>query len=267
MKTCRTSRVSSGFTLIELVISAALAAMILVSSYLCLSSALASKKLLEPRIDVLQNARVAMAILTADLRCACPIAAEYQFLGMHRVIGEVTADNLDFGTHNYAPKRPGEGDFCQVSFFLDKDPQSGEFVLWRRRNPTIGLDPLAGGSREEIARGVRGVRFEYYDGFDWYDTWGDADGRSKARGSAVEQPNLTGMPEAVRITLAFDPKPKSRKVRPGDEETLEPPMIFRTVTRLNLAAVSSSSSGGAPSGAGAGTSPSPGSTTGEGAVN
>ena len=249
MKMAFSLRATAGFTLIEMVISAALAAMILLSSYMCLSSALASKKLIEPRIEVVQNARVAMAIISADLRSACPMAREFEFLGMHRVIGDITADNLDFGTHNYSPKRSGEGDFCQVSIFLDKDPESGEFVLFRRRNPVIGLDPLTGGSREEIARGLRGVRFEYYDGFDWYDTWGDADGRAKARGSVIEQPNLSGMPEAVRITLAFDPKPKSKAAAPAVEESPEPSMVFQTIARLNLARIGSRSSGGAPGGA------------------
>ena len=230
----------AGFTLIEMVISAALAAMILVSSYMCLSSALSSKKLIEPRIDVLQNARVAMAILTADLRSACPIAKEFEFLGMHRVIGDVTADNLDFGTHNYTPRRSREGDFCQVSFYLEKDPRTTQFVLWRRRNPIIGLDPLSGGSREEIARGVRGVRFEYYDGFDWYDMWGEVRGHAKAQSSLREQPNLSGMPEAVRITLWFDSKPGAKRSETLDEKSPEPPMMFQTVSRLNLASVSSS---------------------------
>ena len=153
--------------------------MILVSAYLCLNSAISSQKLIEPRVDVLQSARVAMTIMSADLRAACPLAKEFQFLGMHRMLEEVEADNLDFATHNYTPRRLREGDYCQVSFFLEKDPQSGQYVLWRRRNPTIALDPLSGGTREEIARGVRGVRFEYYDGFDWYDTWGEIPGQGK----------------------------------------------------------------------------------------
>ena len=70
MKMASSLQATAGFTLIEMVISAALAAMILLSSYMCLSSALASKKLIEPRIEVVQNARVAMAIISADLRSA-----------------------------------------------------------------------------------------------------------------------------------------------------------------------------------------------------
>jgi hypothetical protein len=210
--------------------------MILVSAYLCLNSAIASRKLIEPRVDVLQSARVAMAIMTADLRAACPLSKDFQFLGMARTLGEVEADNLDFATHNYMPHRFREGDYCQVSIFLEKDPRSGQYVLWRRRNPTIAPDPLSGGTREEIARGLRGVQFEYYDGFDWYDTWGEIPGEGKAKNSLHDQSNLNGMPEAVRITLAFDPKSSSKAVTLTEQATAEPPLVFRTIVRLNLAA-------------------------------
>ncbi|HZQ46601.1 MAG TPA: prepilin-type N-terminal cleavage/methylation domain-containing protein, partial [Verrucomicrobiae bacterium] len=188
---------TSGFTLIELVISAALSAMILVAAYMCLSSAVSSRKMIEPRVEVFQNARVAMAIMSADLRSACPLSKESMFLGMQRTVGDMEADNLDFATHNYMPQHANEGDFCQTSFYVDQDPESGQLSLWRRRNPTIGLDPLSGGSEEEIARGVRGLKFEYYDGYDWYDTWGEVKGRGKQQSSNKVQPNLSGMPEAV----------------------------------------------------------------------
>ena len=232
------------FTLIEVVISSALMALIIVSAYLCLNAAVSSQKMIEPRATVFQNARVAMSLVAADLRCACPLSKDSAFLGMHRMMGTVEADNLDFATHNYTPRRPREGDYCQVSLYLDKDPESGQYVLYRRRNPAIALDPLAGGTREEIARGLLGLRFDYYDGFDWYESWGEVDRRSKAQTSRREHYNLEGMPQAVRITLLFDPNPKSKPAdssgiassSPSTEEpATEPPLVFQTVARLNLA--------------------------------
>ena len=258
-------RTSSGFTLIELTISAALMTMILVSAYSCLNAAYSSQKMIEPRVEIIQNARVAMAILSADLRGACPLSTNYQFLGMHRMLGEMDADNLDFATHNYTPRRPHEGDFCEVSFYVDKDPVSGMCTLWRRRNPTLAPDPLSGGSREEIARGLLGLKFEYYDGFDWYDSWGDAEGTGKQLTSAREHPNLFGMPDAVRITLLFDANPRSRAppssaTAPSPEtapthttpssspkETAEPPMVFQTIARFNRAHSSERGVGGGSS--------------------
>lgn len=242
---------SGGFTLIEILIASALMAIILVSGYVCLEAAISTRKLIEPRIEIIQNARVAMALMTADLRSACPLSPDYDFLGTHRMLGDVQADNIDFATHNYTPARRGEGDFCQTSLFVEPDPESGDYTLWRRRNPRIGLNPLAGGSREEIATGLRGVKFEYYDGIDWYDTWGDVEQRGKAQTSRKERYNLDGLPEAVRITLWFDSNPRRPKTQPSESGTNQPPLVFQTVARLNLADVpqNDESGGGAQGGA------------------
>src|SRR5207245_5358150 len=118
---------TGAFTLIEVVISASVMAVILVSSYACLNAAFSSQKLIEPRLEVIQNARVALSLMAADLRSACTLSKDLDLLGMHRTLGEVQADNLDFGTHNYTPRRTLEGDFCQVSFFLDNDTRDSQF--------------------------------------------------------------------------------------------------------------------------------------------
>src|SRR5689334_656047 len=99
----RANRCANGFTLIEIVISSALMALIMVSGYVCLNAAVSSRKLIEPRLEIFQSARVAMELIAADLRAACPLSKDYDFLGMHRTLGEIQADNLDFATHNYTP--------------------------------------------------------------------------------------------------------------------------------------------------------------------
>jgi hypothetical protein len=199
----------------------------------------ASQKLIEPRTEVLQSARVALAMMSADLRSACSLCPDFDFVGDQRTIDEMEADNLDFATHYYTPARSGEGDYCQVSYFVDKGRVANRFSLWRRRNPHIAPDPLTGGSREEIVPGLRGLTLEYYDGLDWYDTWGDASVKKKVKYPTVPAPNLSGFPEAVRITLLLDPNPNKSTEKP------EPPLMFQTVVRLELADVP------APSGAGA----------------
>jgi type II secretory pathway pseudopilin PulG len=224
------------FTLIEVMISCALMALILISAYSCLSAGFSAQKIVEPRAEIIQNARVAMALMSADLRVACPLSKTDDFLGMPRTAGDIQADNLDFGTHNYTPRRAREGDFCQESIYLDKNAETGQFSLWRRRNPTIGLDALSGGAMEELAQGVVGLKFEYFDGTDWYDTWGEVDPKKRGQSSARQQNNLTGLPEAVRITLLMDSNPKKkRQDTTTEEENLEPPFVFQTVVRLNLA--------------------------------
>jgi len=246
LETCETADWKSAlhneaFTLIELVISAAVMSIILGASYLCLSSGVSGQRLIETRADATQRGRVALAIVSADLRSACSVFKGSPFLGMNRVTGEVEADNLDFATHHYDPKTSTQGDYCEVSYFLSKDPQTGQWALFRRRDPTPDDEPLAGGTREEIIRGLSGLRFEYYDGFEWFDEWGDPDGRGKAAASQKYQPNLEGMPEAVRITLWVDATAK-RPTANGETAT-EPSLVFQTVARLNLASVNRGASG------------------------
>jgi prepilin-type N-terminal cleavage/methylation domain-containing protein len=226
---------SSGFTLIEVVISAALMALILTSGYVCLNAAISTQKMVEPRGEILQNARVALNLIAADLRCACPLSKETDFTGMHRMLGTIEADNLDFATHNYTPRAANEGDYCQESIFLNPDPETGQLNLCRRRNPRIGLDPFSGGRTEELAKAVVGLRFEYSDGLDWYDSWGEIRERRKAQNSLRVRTNLEGLPEAVRITLYLASNPKA-KPSTDEKAPKEPALVFQTVARLNLAA-------------------------------
>ena len=233
-------RQRDAFTLVEVIISAALMALVLGSAYVfeCWFSA---QRMIEPRVDVLQTARVALGIIAADLRSACPMSGEAEFLGMQRMLGDIQADNIDFATHNYSPLRPEEADYCESSIYLDKHPQTGRISLWRRRDPVIPLEPLTGGRREEIAAGVRGLRFEYYDGFEWYDSWGEKEGNTKQQNSNRYRGNLSGMPEAIRVTLMLDAEGEKKAPAAGAGNE-EPPLVFQTVVRLNLARSSSEGS-------------------------
>jgi len=239
-------RRANAFTLIEVMISSALMALILVSAYLCLGAGFSAQKLVEPRAEIIQNARVALALMSADLRAACPLSKTDDFLGMTRIVGDIQADNLDFATHNYTPRHANEGDFCQESFYLDKDPATGQFSLWRRRNPTIAFDALSGGSKDEIARGVVGLKLEYFDGTDWFTSWGATKSSDKKQNSTKEKDNLSGLPEAVRITLLMDSNPKKKNPNSATGvEKPEPPLVFQTVTRLNLAGAAQNTSSAA----------------------
>ncbi len=257
---------SAGFTLVELLVSLSVSVGILAGAYLCLHGGLQSRKLCEQRMDFSQKARVALALMAADLECACTLSEKCEFLGMKREIGDMEADNLDFITHNWRPRSPGEGDLCEVSWYADRNPKTGELGLWRRRDPSPDDDPLDGGFKEEIAEGLAALRFEYYDGFTWYDNWGETSAVTGKRiSTSLSTYNLGGLPEAVRITVAFDlpgrahgtgpaekPGIATGELRsPGASSAVEPkggpaPLFLQTVVRLNLAGrVNKMLSGGA----------------------
>jgi hypothetical protein len=164
------------------------------------------------------------------------------------MLGDIEADSLDFATHNYTPRRDNEGDFCEVTYFLARDPRTSEYVLYRRRNALIGFNPFSGGKNEEIARGLLGLRFEYFDGLDWYDSWGEITRPDKPKTSLRVQPN--------RLTLWFDADPKRRPnaakeqgapqpAQNGDASadqntkpetaSIKEPFVFQTLVPLELA--------------------------------
>ena len=127
------------------------------------------------------------------------------------------------------------------------------------------VEPHAGGvSREEIARGLLGLKFEFYDGLDWYTSWGDTDGKGKRKTSERVQPNLTGLPDAVRITLLFDSNPRASAPNGTEPAANRSALVFQTVARLELASASRESSSGGQSAAGnsTGGAPNPGSPNG-----
>jgi len=254
-----------GFTLVELIIGASVLAGVLLAAYLTLEAGLKSEDILEWRRDASQGARAALALLAADLRSACRLSNDVEFIGMDREIEGIEADNLDFGTRNWRPEGPGESDFAEASWFVNQDPETKELGLWRRRDPTPDLEPLAGGRTEEVMAPIAGFRLEYYDGFLWQESWGDERAAAPPASGATREPtpasgniapSTSGLPTAVRITLALAPRRRGQasteEVR-GPEER-EPgtsaPLLFRTTVHLNLAARESSARPGPSTNAG-----------------
>jgi hypothetical protein len=192
---------------------------------------------------------VALQRIAADLRSASPLSSDRQFVGQTRLLNGVEADLVDFATHHYTPQNPREGDFCEASYFLDQNPETGVYSLWRRRDASPDLDAMDGGLRELIVEGLRGLRFEYYDGLYWHDDWGDPEGKLAGRAAEELPLNATGMPEAVRISIWIDAEPQTRSAaeRPaGEPATAASALMFQTVARLNLAPMAAyRSSGGA----------------------
>lgn len=230
MKVSFTASPKRAFTLIELVISSALMVIILAGAYACFAAGLSSRRVIESRSEAVQSARVALGMIAADLRSAVPLSKEFEFVGMRRDLNGRDADNLDFATRNYTPRRAYEADFCEVSYFVQPDPETKSLTLFRRRDATRDPEPLSGGSNEEIARGVTGLRFEFHDGYDWYDEWGDPTGKEKTK--TLPDPNVSGLPEAVKITLTVDPAFERKKTEEADSE--EPPLVLQTIARINM---------------------------------
>ncbi len=238
-----------GFTLVELLVGATVATGIIAAAYLALDAGYRSKSAVDSGSEALQQGRTAIALLAEDLRAACALTPSMPFVGMNRDLDAHAADNLDFATHRWTPRRPGESDFAEVSYFVEKDLERGSYALWRRRDPTPDLDPLDGGRTDEIAADILGFDLEYLAGAGWYDEWGEAEDRTgrtaadtgAAAGGAPSAGGAAsgGLPDAVRITL---------------EIAAEEPLLLQAVVRLRLAERGRRTSGAVDRGGGAGES-------------
>jgi hypothetical protein len=86
------------------------------------------------------------------------------------------------------------------------------------------------------------------------------EGRGKAQNSRRTRPNLSGKPDAVRITLWFTVNRRPKAGAPAaaeapadadtDKEKKEPTMVFQSIARLYLATVSNGTSSGSSGGSG-----------------
>lgn len=188
-------------------VAAALMAIVLTAAYLCLSAGVAAQRLIDPRIEAVQSARVALGLMTADLRCACPLSKEVSRRHEARP-RDVEAANTDFGTHNYTPARVGEGDFCQTSYFVDVDPETGGLVLWRRRNPRSWPSTRSPGAVTRKSRAESGSsRSSTTTGSSGCDSRGDADGRDRKQTSdRTHALNLCGSARGRAHRAGPDPR-------------------------------------------------------------
>ena len=111
--------------MVELLVATAIMMIILTGAFFCLQAGFKSRKLVEQRSDLVQRARVALELISADLRSACRLSPDFEFVGIDRMLGRVEADNLDFATRNWQPRNPGEGNYCEISYYVDKFPDRG----------------------------------------------------------------------------------------------------------------------------------------------
>ena len=75
----------AGFTLIELIVASSVTVGILTSVFLCFLSGRRTQRTVEIRTDLLQNGRVALERIAADLVVACPLHPDYALIGIDRI--------------------------------------------------------------------------------------------------------------------------------------------------------------------------------------
>lgn len=163
----------AGFTMMELLVSVGILAMVASLVYGSLSATLSSQRTVMKTQERYHSGRVAMTKIIKDLTNA--------FISKHvNAVERVTktlfighSDKVTFtylGHYRFDPEEP-ESDQGAVSYFLKSG--DGTKQLIRREKTIIDDSPDKGGVEEVLADGVKRLEFEYYDteAEDWTDDW------------------------------------------------------------------------------------------------
>jgi len=160
-----------GFTLVEVLIAAAITAMVGVMVAGAFSRAAAARDLAEEQEERFGGARQALGRMAHELSEAF-LSDHYDrkryrdrptvFVGKDR--GD--RDSLLFATMTHARlvRDAKESDQAVVEYSVERDPSlPGEDALWRREKARIDDQPDRGGTRAVVLQHVKGFDAEYWD--------------------------------------------------------------------------------------------------------
>ncbi len=211
---------SAGFTLIELIIAVLIATLVVSAVYGSFQAGLNSWKNAQFKIELYQNARVAMEQMSKEIRGGflSEKSSYYKFIGKDAAYRDGDADVLDFISTS-----SGLNGLCEIGYFIDDDSDTSVSNLKRRRDSTPDDEFLEGGTVGLLAMFVVGLDFKYFDGEEWQDSW-VVDEKGEDESSEAEDKCL---PKAVEITLSIQ-----------NPEVQQKPLIFSTVVSIPTSTIS-----------------------------
>lgn len=202
---------SGGFTLLEVLLTVTITAVMIGIIYGVLVSTLQARTKLEHNAEMDEAGPVLLKMLSDDIAAAFvppvpdqPPPAEGEaapenpayFTGKDNTLGAGEADELNFicSRDVWDPVTRRVADFCEVGYYLRANTEDSSVqVLVRREDPYVDDKPASGGSLQEMYRRVKSLKLEYWDGKEWLNTWGDQDAQKKT------------LPLIVKITLVIVP--------------------------------------------------------------
>ncbi len=199
-----------GFTLLEVMMALAIAALLLTGVYTVLSGGVSRSRALAREALLQQRAQAVLGLLVSDLAAAFvpPEQGTYPFFEVeHGYQGDRHADRLDLLTVAALPFDPSapSGDLGEVGYRLSFGGEKSGTLYRREEVPPRDPDG-EGGESVTACRGVLGLEVRCSDGRDWYDDWDAADSASAwSRGKVPREVEvsltLAGEGESGALTL------------------------------------------------------------------
>jgi type II secretion system protein J len=198
----RARRGARGFTLLEMVVAAAIFVMVVAGAYALFDGSRRLAERAEFRAGMLQTARAALRAVEADLRGAVMSSSAYDtgFVGVEGGTEKEPIDRLEFisvaapvveaSTESYRDAAAARrSDLSKIAYWIEQDETKKAHGLVRERLGTM-LPPESRTRRDEdveaVSADVVGLNLRYYDG-QWRDAWNSQQQRK--------------MPRAIEVTL------------------------------------------------------------------
>ena len=187
----RRPRRQNGFTLLELILSSFIIALLMLSLYTALHTAYKARTVMNTASAKVRSARAALDLIEQDLRSVQPPSTVDVLAGPF----EGTDSEIDFNclARDYGKDADPLSDGMRyVSILMDSSTGTQALVQKVQRNllPAAAADPV----NEIIATNVTAFSVRYYDGTDWATEWDST------------QENNT-LPVAVEVTVTVQPSP------------------------------------------------------------
>jgi len=184
------SRQPRAFTIIELLVGLAVAAVVLGAASLSLSRMISSRNVAIARHTAFSRAEAAATRLALDITAAARSAdLTFSKVAVTDAGGPIGRDELLVLMTSRRPLRgtdsSPEGHLFEVQYRITSTP-SGTEALWRRVDTAFDDFVDGGGIASPEFRGVTTLSIQVYDGTNWFDSW-DSDSE--------------GLPHAVRFTI------------------------------------------------------------------
>ncbi|MBI5360414.1 MAG: prepilin-type N-terminal cleavage/methylation domain-containing protein [Planctomycetes bacterium] len=183
---------NKGFTLLEVVLTLAILAIVLSVVYGTLTSTLSVNEQIDNLFASAEVGPALIKIMSDDIKSLLNASAlKHSVQGKDGVIGAWEADRLDFvsSKDSWDSDRKVHAPVTEVGYYLTESQSwPGLFTLIKRKQPFIDDKPFEGGYLFELYDKVRSLTFKYFDGENWIDTWDDTQ---------------KSIPEAIQVILTF----------------------------------------------------------------
>ncbi len=209
----------AGFTLLEMIITLAILAMVMGMLGGILLSVIDTHKRIERKIKPNKIGPSILALMARDIQGLYAYDVELCFVG----VDEGEQDELHFVTTRASAPQAETGTrtlVTEVGYALqERGEEAGFFTLFRRESPGMDDDPLTGGTFTPLYPNVTALDVKYLshdENADWQDAW----------------PADAGPPAAVWIYLTVAPEYERGSGDPNDPEP--GPKTYTTVVTIPI---------------------------------